>query len=40
MKNMVWLHTNMADLGATPRQYIALVDLYGRIFAQKRKEVR
>ncbi|KAJ9505746.1 hypothetical protein QJQ45_029247, partial [Haematococcus lacustris] len=39
VQHMVWLHQSMIPLGASPRQFIALVDLYGRIYAAKRTEV-
>jgi hypothetical protein len=36
---MVWLHESMSSYGATPRHYVALVDKYAHILADKRKEV-
>lgn len=39
MQHMVSLHSMMVSMGATPRQFFAFVDLYGRIYTNKRKEV-
>jgi hypothetical protein len=37
---MVELHNSIIAWGATPRQYMAFVQLYGSIYAKKRKQVR
>lgn len=37
--HLVWIHSTMLPLGATPRQYTALVEQYARIYSLKRKHV-
>jgi hypothetical protein len=39
VSNMVVLHTSMLSMGATPRQYMAFVQLYNSILSEKRKQV-
>jgi len=40
VSSMVLVHRGMAGMGATPRQYMGFVQLYGSIYANKRKQVR
>lgn len=37
--HMAQLHNTMVPLGATPREYMAFVDLYSKIYSSKRSQV-
>jgi len=39
VSNMVLVHNSMLDMGATPRQYMAFVQLYNTIYLNKRSQV-
>jgi len=39
VSKMVLLHNSMLSMGATPRQYMAFVQLYNSIYSNKRKQV-